>query len=468
SDTFGNLFIADSVNFVVRRVDANGTISTVAGNGKGGNAPDGVPASVIGISPSAVATDDDGNLYIVDNIFNVILKVTSDGISHNVAGGPTSKTQLSFPHGIALNHDGDMFVADTGNGRIVQIHQSGTLSVLAGRGATGPAAAPLHAPWGIALDRSGTVYFTDGPQILRIKDGTVETVAGTSQAYSGDGGPAAAARFLTPLGITFDHSGNLLVADAAANAIRMIGFDLPNSGAPGQISAVVNGASGLEGPVSPGEIVVIYGSALGPSTLVGNAPNPSGIFEKQTAGVSVLFNGIPAAMLYASSTVLSAVVPYGLAGPTAKVAVLVGHVLGPSVDVKLNDTSPALFATSGGTGQAAALNQDGTVNTVANPCPIGSAIVLFATGEGRISPDGVDGAVTGSSPSKPVLPVAVFIGDQPATILYAGEAPGAISGMLQVNALVPSGIQPGVVSVSLQVGAVVSPAGTTIAVSSPQ
>ncbi len=472
SDPFGNLFVADSQNFVVRRVAADGTISTVAGNGQGGATPDGVAALVASINPSAVASDSSGNLYIADNVFNVILKVTSDGFIHNLAGGRASSNQLSYPHGIAVDASGNVYVADTGNLRVVKLAADGTLSVLAGPGAPGAAAAILRGPWGLALDGTGNIYFSDGPLVRKIDaSGVLTTIAGQSQTgYSGDGGPASAAQFITPLGLATDPGGNLYVADAYANAIRMIGTRAASPAhtpAP-KIGAVTSAASNLTGPIAPGEILVVYGDSLGSSQIVSNAPDVYGFYGKQLAGSSVLFNGVAGAMIYSFSSQVSAVVPYGVTGSSVQVSVLYEGQTSDPVAVNLAASSPAIFTIGSGTGQAAALNQDQTLNGPSNPSAIGSVIVLYATGEGQTSPSGIDGAAAGSSPPQPVLPVKVTIGGQPAPILYAGGLPGAIAGIIQINAVVPAGIQSGsAVPVSLQVGTASSPSGVTIAVSAP-
>ena len=114
------------------------------------------------------------------------------------------------------------------------------------------------------------------------------------------------------------------------------------------------------------------------------------------------------------------------------------------------------------------LNQDGSLNGPSHPAPIGTIIVLYATGEGQTSPPGMDGQVTGTTLPKPVLPVKVLIGNQAADVLYAGEAPGEIAGVMQLNVTIPPGVQPGnSVPVVLQVGNASSPAGVAVAVSAP-
>ena len=123
--------------------------------------------------------------------------------------------------------------------------------------------------------------------------------------------------------------------------------------------------------------------------------------------------------------------------------------------VKAAASAPSLFtANQEGWGQAAAINAaDGSVNTAVNPVRIGGFISLFATGEGQTAPAGVDGRLGGATPARPVLPVSVTVGGIPATIQYAGSAPGQVAGLMQVNVQIPSRFPPGgYVPVILQVG----------------
>lgn len=159
-------------------------------------------------------------------------------------------------------------------------------------------------------------------------------------------------------------------------------------------------------------------AALGPSQLIQNQPR-NGEFGAEVGGTAVAFNGVAAPVLYTSATQVAAIVPY---------AVTAGH--------------------------AAAINAvDGSVNTAVNPVKIGGYISLYATGEGQTTPAGRDGKLAGSTPTHPVLPLTVMVGGLPATVHYAGGAPGLVAGLMQVNVQIPSGVQPGgYVAVVLRVG----------------
>ena len=183
------------------------------------------------------------------------------------------------------------------------------------------------------------------------------------------------------------------------------------------------------------------------------------------AGTSLTFNGKPAPLLYVSAGQLSAIVPYGLTG-AAQMQVTYHGTLSNAVPVTITDAAPALFTVNAsGSGQAAVLNQDGSVNSPSNPAAKGSVIVLYGTGESNTGPGGVDGQLAAAVYPKPILPLTVTVDGQPAQVLYAGAAPGQVAGLLQVNVLVPDGTQAGSVPVVITVGTKSSPlTGVTISV----
>ncbi len=178
--------------------------------------------------------------------------------------------------------------------------------------------------------------------------------------------------------------------------------------------------------------------------------------------MQALFNGIPAPLTYVSTSQINAVVPYGIIGlinPSAQIN-FQGQ-LSNSFALQSAPTVPALFTlNASGTGPGAILNQDGTVNTPANPAAKGSYIVLYATGEGQTTPPGVTGKITAVSATlpltpQPLLPVGVTIGGQSAPVAFYGEAPGIVSGVLQINVQIPATIVPGnAVPVVLSIGGV--------------
>jgi uncharacterized protein (TIGR03437 family) len=218
--------------------------------------------------------------------------------------------------------------------------------------------------------------------------------------------------------------------------------------------------------LSPGEIMSVYGQGFSTATA-GLTLGPDGKVATQLAGSSVLVGGTAAPLLYVSPTQVNFVVPYEIAGGTTaavQVAAPGGSTAPASYPVAA--AAPALFtAGSVGGGQAAVLNQDNSVNSATNPAARGSVIQIYATGEGQTSPAGVTGSVTAAPPPTPLLPVSVTIGGVDAPVQFAGSAPGAVAGLLQVNALLPSNVPvSSQAPIVITVGNVASPAGTFIAV----
>lgn len=194
------------------------------------------------------------------------------------------------------------------------------------------------------------------------------------------------------------------------------------------------------------------------------------MFGTQLAGASVSFNGIAAPIIYTSSGQVSAVVPYGITGGTALVTVTYQGQTSAGFSVPIAPSAPGIFtAGTTGKGQAAALNQDGSINSAGNPAHPGDVITLFATGEGQTAPLGVDGKPAATPLPQPVLGTQVYLGSDsdsgPVQLQYAGAAPGEIAGLMQINAAIPQYIQTGnAVPVLVQVGSGFSQLDVTIAV----
>jgi len=207
---------------------------------------------------------------------------------------------------------------------------------------------------------------------------------------------------------------------------------------PPTVYYVLNAASqAIVGPriLAPGEIMSILGQNLSTVT-VGLALDASGKVATQLGGTSILVGGVPAPLLYVSPTQVNFVVPYKVAGSqTAAVQVVTAGGSYSTVPLTVGESAPAIFNGPAGQSQTAVLNQDSSVNSPENPAAQGSVIQIFATGGGQTSPPGVTGSVTGANLSTQVLPVSVTVGGVDAPVRFAGSAPGAVAGLLQVNAL---------------------------------
>ena len=162
---------------------------------------------------------------------------------------------------------------------------------------------------GMALDSSGGVYFASSFLVFKVSSAPLPTIAGNgATGYAGDGGPALSAQ-LNVSGLAVDASGNVYVMDAVDNAIRLLKLNQLLVQPP-SIGAVTNGATNLAGPVAPGEIVVLYGSNLGPARLAQFSLNAAGLVGTSLAGTQVFFNGTPAPVIYTLAGQVGAIVPY--------------------------------------------------------------------------------------------------------------------------------------------------------------
>ena len=230
-------------------------------------------------------------------------------------------------------------------------------------------------------------------------------------------------------------------------------------------AGVGSGASYATGTVSPGEIIAIFGTNLGPATLTGAALDSSGLVSKQIANTQVTFDGVAAPIVYVSANQTGVVVPYSVSGAGTKIVVTHDGQSSAPVTVAIAPSVPGLFtADASGKGQGAFSNTDGSPNSAQNPAPKGSIITLYATGEGATFPPSVDGKLAVPPYTVPLLPVSVTIDGIPATITYKGGAPGEVAGVMQLNVQIPAAAHSGNVPVFLTVGNSTSQNAVTVAV----
>jgi len=274
-DGAGNVYIADTDNHRIRRVDADGTITTVVGTGTYGYGGDGGPATAAQLAyPFGVAVDGAGVLYIADFDNFRIRKVGTDGVITTVAGngtngfggdgGPGTTAQIAAPHGLAVDEGGNVYIADRSNNRIRKLDAAGIITTVAGTGTAGfagdggPAtAARLASPQGVAVDDAGNLYITDrdNARIRRVDaGGTITTIAGTGiPGYGGDGGLAVAAQLKAPFGAAVDAAGTVFVADTDNHRVRRIAAD-------GTITtAAGTGFRGFTGEGGPATVAQLLG-----------------------------------------------------------------------------------------------------------------------------------------------------------------------------------------------------------------
>jgi uncharacterized protein (TIGR03437 family) len=262
-----------------------------------------------------------------------------------------------------------------------------------------------------------------------------------------------------------DPTGTVYLADSANSAVRRLAASGPGV----TLAAVVNGASGATGAVAPGEVVVLWGSGLGPSQLAQFNLTGAGLVPTSVAGTSVYFNGIPAPVLYTSANQVGAIVPFEVAGSSAQVVVLNQGQNSFPVAVPVTATAPGLFTlNASGAGPALAINvSDSSINGPSHPASAGIYVTVYATGAGQTNPPGSDG-LPGSAGVPAPLPnatVTATIGGQTAKVSYAGGALNLVAGIVQVNILIPSGLPAGAVPIVLKIGGATTQSGSTIVVS---
>jgi len=285
-DSDGRLFFIEGSR--VRRINPDDTLTTVAGTGRAGFSGDGGLATSADLNaPQAIAVDSAGDVFIADSLNNRVRRVDPRGIISTFAGsgepgfsgdgGRATSAKLSAPTGVAIGFGGAVLIADSGNSRVRAVGANGTIMTLAGTGDTGYAgdggpatAAALNAPQCLAVDANDNLYVADtlNNRVRRITvDGTISTVAGTGdQTFSGDGGPATSAGLHLASGplsgggcLAVDAAGDLFIADALNNRVRemSVGGTITTAAGNGQA-----GFAGDNGPATNAELELPLGVAL--------------------------------------------------------------------------------------------------------------------------------------------------------------------------------------------------------------
>jgi sugar lactone lactonase YvrE len=244
TDSAGNTFVADAENNRIRRISPAGIITTIAGTGTAGYGGDGGPATAARLNtPHGVDVDAAGNVYVADSANHRIRRISPTGVITTVAGTgstsfngdgiPATQASIAYPKGVAVAPDGSLYVGDANHHRIRRFVPGGTISTVAGNGNAGysgdggPAtAATLRFPRNVAFGPDGSFYIADNTNyaVRRVSPtGVITTVAGTGVAgYSGDGGPATAARLREVRDVAVDAAGNIYIADEQNHRIRRV------------------------------------------------------------------------------------------------------------------------------------------------------------------------------------------------------------------------------------------------------
>lgn len=315
---------------------------------------------------------------------------------------------------------------------------------------------------GVAVSR-GSVFFRAGDNTGRSglyvwNNGTLARIIGSGDHFDGqnvvsvgDPGPAALDR--SGFAFNVDFAGGRALYAATANTVTL--------------SAVDNAASHATSSIAPGEIVTLLGAGMGPAALAAFQLDANNRLTTQLAGTRVLFNGVAAPLIYTSDLQSAAIVPFGIAvGPTAQVVVEYNNHASAPVTVPVTNTMPGLFsANSTGSEEGTIQHLDGSLNSAANPAPVGSIIILYATGLGQLNPAPVDGSfVPAAAPPALQFPVTVTIGGHPAQIVSQGPAPLQIAGLYQIQCVIPPGTPPGPAAVVVTADGKQSQPNLTVAV----
>jgi uncharacterized protein (TIGR03437 family) len=204
------------------------------------------------------------------------------------------------------------------------------------------------------------------------------------------------------------------------------------------VQGVVSAASYAGVTIAPGEIVTLFGAHMGPSALTGLQLDQAGEISSSLAGTQVTFE-VPAPIIYTEANQVSVVAPFSLTGQSTTVQVSCQGTISSALTVATAATTPGIFtADFSGQGQAAAINQDGSLNSGGQPAARGTFLTVFLTGHGVVSPAGNAGTVAGQSAPTVVGQVQVWIGQQQATVSYAGVAPFSTYGLMQLNLEIPA------------------------------
>jgi uncharacterized protein (TIGR03437 family) len=503
-----NLYIADLNNQRIRKVTANGTISTIAGTGTPGFSGDGGPATEARLQLNAgiwtqftagVAVDMVGNVYIADSYNHRVRRVGLDGVIRTVAGngisgqagdgGLATDASLNHPGGVAVDSLGNIFIADTGNGAIRKVGMDGTITtLLRGFGAPSGVAVDVvgnvyvadedsvfksdlggnttrlgsgwNVPWALVVDEAGDVYVADSHahRIRKISpDGSAISIPGTGLTF--------------PLGVALDSAGNLYIADAGNNRIqRVSNSDIERRIPTFSDDSITSAASFVPGSgLVPGGLITIFGTNLtNVSGIVtaGDTPLPTELSGTQVSFVNTNGDGAagPGRILAVANIngleQISVQVPNGILGDACytsapdgcgiSVVVINNGISSSPVVMGSPISSPGVFTVDGTTGVIIHSSTNQLV-TVSAPAARGEVVSIYATGLGPIfKPDAPpDGAPAPADPPISAPDVAVIIDGQRARMLRSILAPGLV-GVNQVDVEIPAGVSSGSVNVYLQ------------------
>jgi len=439
-DSSGNIYVADPYNNVVRVVCANQT-------------PLACSTAAQGFPPGGTYT------FAVGDI-NTFAGSNTLGAGYTGDGGVSTGALLNNPTAVYLDGAGNLYISDTGNSVIRKVTPAGIISTVAGNGVAGyldgPALqAEFNNPKGIAVDANGNVYVADSDNcMVRMVEanGTVTTIAGsqsTGCGYTGDGGAATSAQLYFPSGVAV-NGGKIYVADNGNNVIRLLtpAPVVPQVNAAGVITA---GSFGASASVAPGSWIEIYGTNLAGDTRSWGSADFNGSNAPTSLDfVSVTVGGQPAYVAYISPGQVNVQVPSNVSAGTQPLVLTTEWGTSTTYNLTVGPT-PGIFAPSilnvGGKQYAGALLANtstwvlptGAVSGLTSqPASPGAIITLYGVGFGTTNPAVPAGQLVSSTQLTSLTsPLQVLFGTTPATLQYQGLAPGYV-GLYQFNIVVPT------------------------------
>lgn len=489
----GSIYYAEFENNIIRRIDAGGTVSTVAGTGRFGSSPDGTAALAADLAgPRSVALDGSGRLLFVQRgaersirrfplSGSVSTLAGPNGLNGFLGSGPLAVSRISATNAqaIAAGTDGRFGfhierIAGNPNyviavDRDLQAEVLGTLTsdnLTSGNVAFGPdgalySAVNLRSPsipvrkydfasktftsvaalsgkvsgfiYALAVGADGSLYVAEDSGVIQrvMPDGEVQALR-SAQAE-----PRIVAR---GMGVLPD--GDLVLFDWGQRTLFRLTTGCA-SGQPPSITAVRDGALPTEegSRFAPGNIVTIFGERLGPATGIAAQADEAGMLPRSISGTSVTVDGKTIPLLYAGAKQVNAILPFGLQpGTTANLTVTTAFGVSTSIPFQVAESKPTIFNYGGLGDVAVALNQDGSVNSESNPAQFGTVVTFFATGIGLMTPTPEDGRIVQTAGGKPALNVSAISESFPGAnleLLYSGNVPGSAPGVVQFNMRLP-------------------------------
>jgi uncharacterized protein (TIGR03437 family) len=483
-DRAGNLYIADTLHNRIRKVATDGTITTTAGGSSSGPLGDGGPAtSAVLAGPRGITVDTNGNIYFADTGSNRVRKIAPDGTITTVAGngkagpngtnsdgGPATSAQLTAPAAVALDSSGNLYVTDA-LGLIHKLSTSGTISTVAGNGNIvvyygdgGPAklAGIGSSMAGLAVDSAGTIYVSDrGNFVVRAitADGNIYTIAGNNAAAQKGSFPPVAANtpalsaVFVPGPLAVGSGGAIYVA-SLTSILRLTPssttvFPAPSVAPTSGVTEATAFGTRVGGPIALGGWVEIYGNYLASNTRTWAGTDFNGSNAPVALdGTSVMIGGQPAFVSYISPGQVNVQVPSTIGTGPQPLVISTAHGQSSILAVPVNAEVPGLLAPSvfniNGTQYGVALFPDGVTFALpvgaipgvpSRPAKEGDTLTFYGIGFGPTTPNIPAGQIAQGSSSL-MLPLKVSILGTAASVTYNGLAPGNV-GLYQFNVVIP-------------------------------